>query len=215
MKINVFAINLAHRIDRKENIIKQFAGKPEFNLIVVTAIQHKIGAYGLWQTVRCIVADEAQNQTDFFILCEDDHVFTNQYSFNYLYDCICNGDRLDADLISGGFSWFAEAIQISNNLFWVDRFNGMQFTIIFRKFYNRILTADFGESVITDVTLSSIAKNKFVMFPYISVQQEFGYSDVTTNNNTEGYVESLFSFSQQKLEILSKVKKYYSLKEAK
>ena len=80
MKINVFAVNLVYRTDRKEHIISQFTNKPEFSLTVVPAIEHKIGAYGLWQTVQKIVRGEVEKQSEYFILCEDDHTFTKQYS---------------------------------------------------------------------------------------------------------------------------------------
>jgi len=209
MSINVFAINLAHRTDRKDHIMSQFEGKPEFTLTVVPAVEHKIGAYGLWQTVRRIVESEAEKQTDYFILCEDDHTFTEHYSADVLHQCISHAAELGADLLSGGYSWFDDAIQISDYLFWANRFNGMQFTVIYRKFYQAILEADFGEGVVTDVSLSGITQNKFVMYPYISVQQEFGYSDVTSRNNEEGRVETLFNNSYQKFERLSKVRDFY------
>lgn len=209
MRINVFAINLANRTDRKQHIISQFEGKPEFCLTVVTAFEHKIGAYGLWQTVRQVVSTEAVKQTDCFILCEDDHAFTEHYSADLMCQCINNAVRFGADILSGGYSWFADAIQVSDHLFWADRFNGLQFTIIFRKFYQAILDADFGETVITDIFLSSITQNKFVIYPYISVQKEFGYSDVTSTNNVVGYVKGLFDFSENKLKTLVKVRNYY------
>jgi len=55
LRINVFAVNLACRNDSKEHIVSQFMDMPEFLLTVVPAIEQKIGAYGLWQTVQQIV----------------------------------------------------------------------------------------------------------------------------------------------------------------
>lgn len=209
MRINVFAVNLAYRTDRKEHIVNQFMDKPEFSLTVVPAIEHTNGAYGLWQTVRKIVRNEAEKRSEYFIFCEDDHTFTNLYSADFLHQSISHADTLGADMLSGGYSWFENVIQVSEQLFWADNFNGMQFTVVFHKFYQAILDADFGESVVTDISLSSISNNKFVMYPFISIQHEFGYSDVTSKNNEVGYVNGLFKYALQRLDILNKVRSFY------
>lgn len=212
MQIFTYIVNLLHRTDRREHILSQFADKSEFLLSIVPAIEHERGAYGLWQTVQEIVHLEAEKKSDFFVLCEDDHTFTENYSFDVLQSCIKRAQSLNADILSGGYSWFDNAVQISENLFWADKFNGMQFTIIFRKFYQSILDADFGERVITDVHLSSITENKFVVFPYISIQKEFGYSDVTLKNSENGYVDGIFKSSIERLNTLKKVRTYYCVK---
>lgn len=206
----VYAVNLARRTERYLHITHEFAGKPEFDLTVVPAIEHQTGAYGLWKTIQKIVEIEARKKSDYFILCEDDHTFTRQYSPEFLFQSIGQAEALGADLLSGGYSWFENALQISEHLFWVHKFTGMQFTVIFRKFYRAILDADFGEEVITDISLSGITDNKLVIYPYISTQKEFGYSDVTSKNNFDGFVESIFVKAMEQLDILNKVKQYYS-----
>lgn len=208
-KISVNAVNLKQRTDRRDHILKQFSDKPEFLFNIVPAIIHEKGAYGLWQTIRQIVNKENEKNSDFFILCEDDHMFTEDYSFDLLQNCIEQATSLNADMLSGGYSWFDNAVQISKNLFWADLFNGMQFTVIFNKFYHTILNADFGEEVITDFSLSGITNNKFVIYPYISRQKEFGYSDVTLNNAKRGQVDRIFENSIQRLNTLNKVRNFY------
>jgi len=107
-------------------------------------------------------------------------------------------------MLSGGYSWFGNAIQVSERLFWADKFNGMQFTIVFHKFYQSILDADFVESVVTDISLSDITNNKFVMYPFISVQSDFGYSDVTRKNNEiGGMITTYFDDADKKNECIS------------
>lgn len=207
--MNVFAMNLKLRTDRKKHIIDQFSDKPEFNLSVVPAIEHEIGAFGLWQTILQIVRSEKDKGNKLLILCEDDHEFTKNYSFEILEKCISEALSLNADILSGGYSWFENAVQVSDHLFWVDIFNGMQFTIIFERFYQRILDAGFGSSVVADLSLSSLTDNKFVMHPYISIQKEFGYSDVTSKNNEKGYVSGLFNDATKRLESLDTVKCFY------
>jgi hypothetical protein len=63
--------------------------------------------------------------------------------------------------------------------------------------------------VITDISLSTITENKFVIYPYISTQKEFGYSDVTSANTQDGYVDSIFEASMSRFEKMNKVRKYY------
>lgn len=209
--ITVNVVNLRHRTDRQKHIIKQFSDKPEFLINIVPAIVHEKGSYGLWQTILQIVYEEKKRGSDFFILCEDDHTFTENYSDELLINSILQAKSLNADMLSGGYSWFRCAVQISKNIFWVDKFTGMQFTVIFNKFYQPILDTNFGEEVIADLSLSDITDYKFVIYPYISIQREFGYSDVTLKNAEKGYVNRIFNTSIERLNILNKVRNFYSL----
>lgn len=208
--ISVFAPNLEKRADRRRALQAQFAGKKEFQLNIVPAITHPHrGAWGLWQTFIKIIVQQKALQRPFFIFCEDDHTFTEHYSYERLRSAISKAEALEADVLSGGVSWFRDAIQCDSNLFWIDRFNGMQFTVIFSRFYDRILEANQAEGYVTDIRLSELSDRIFMMFPFISVQSEFGYSDVTFSNNKEGYVNSLFERSALQFSVMDKVKQRY------
>ena len=118
-------------------------------------------------------------------------------------------EYLGADILSGGMSWFETPLQVRDNIFWVDKFNGMHFTVVFNKFYHSILSSKRDNDFITDIHISALSDSKFVLYPYISIQKEFGYSDVTPQNNKAGYVRGMFKKSENKLYILNKVSKYY------
>lgn len=208
--ISVYIPNLTKRTDRKASIEKQFKNKNEFELNIVQAIEHKIGAFGLWQTFMKIVRNEYNKKSNFFIFCEDDHVFTENYNKEYLFERIIEADFLKADILSGGVSWMMTPIQCSKHLFWLERFNGMQFTIIYSRFYETLIQADTKEGFTTDIKISELSDNIFVMNPYISIQKEFGYSDVTSSNNKKGYVNGLFQTTSNRLRILDKVKNFYN-----
>lgn len=45
--MQVYIINLAKRIDRKAHALAQFAGRAEFTVQLVNAIENKNGALGL------------------------------------------------------------------------------------------------------------------------------------------------------------------------
>lgn len=206
----LYAINLRKRTDRKESITRQFVDKPEFLLTIEYAVEHPIGAYSLWLTWRKIVQREIEADSEFFIICEDDHVFTEHYSFSYLMKSIDDARKIQADVLSGGVSWLSMPVQVKKHLFWLKGFNGLQFTIVFNQFYRTLLDAPFSEKVVADNFIASITDNLFVMYPFISVQREFGYSDVTVTNNREGQVERLFKETTEHLRILDKAACHYN-----
>lgn len=208
--IFVYAPNLSFRVDRKESILSQFDGRSEFDLTIVPAIELKNGPWALWQTFYGIVEKEAAKGSPFFIFCEDDHIFTEEYSFDNLTARIEEAENLKADLLSGGMSWIKYPVQVSKHLFWVAKFNGMQFTVIFNRLYQRILDCKTTEGYVLDIHLSNLAKRKFVIYPYISVQKEFGYSDATKVLSDNRNVETFFTQSSNKLEKLWKVKSHFA-----
>ena len=208
--INVYVPNLSIRTDRKASIEKQFKDKNEFELNILPALEHRIGAYGLWQTFMSVVRKEHDKRSEFFIFCEDDHVFTENYNREYLFERIEEADKLNADILSGGVSWMKTPVQCIRHLFWLERFNGMQFTVVYSRFYETLIQADTQEGFTTDIKISELSDNIFVMYPYISVQKEFGYSDVTSSNNKKGYVAGLFQATRNRLHMLDKVKNFYS-----
>lgn len=208
-KLTVYIPNLPERTDRIKSITHQFAGREEFVLHIVPAIRHVIGAYGQWKTFVSIVRKEAEKNQPYFIFCEDDHVFTNNYEFDYLTKCIIEADKYEADILCGGIGLVKDPIQCGEHLFWIRTFNGMQFTVIFRRFYQRILNSDQSEGYICDNYLSELSDNKFVMYPFISKQKEFGYSDITIYNNEKGHINRCFLNVNNTLKAVAKVKNYY------
>lgn len=194
-KINVFIINLIQRTDRKASILSEFAAKEEFQITMVQAIEHPIGAVGLWQTLCGIVGQASEGDLDYVVVCEDDHTFTPHYSALNLQKAIADAIQFQADVFLGGVSWFTTCIPVAKNLYWVEKFSGLQFTVIFKQFYRKILDSDFQPTDAADYKISLLSDQTYFIHPYISVQRNFGYSDVTSENNKMDKVESLFSDS--------------------
>lgn len=210
MNIQVYVPNLPNRKDRKASIINQFADKPQFFLSVLKPKEDKNGYVSLWKTFFNAVVEENKRNSKYFIFCEDDHVFTDDYNFEMLLSLVDTAQKLSADLLLGGVSWIDEPLQVGDNLFWLNKFNGMQFSIVFNSFYKKILSTEpTGWNHVTDIYLSELSSSIFVAFPFLSIQKEFGYSDVTENNNILGHVESLFLKTYNRLFLLDKVRKYY------
>lgn len=207
--ITVYALNIIERKDRKRSIRTQFKGKSEFELIVVPVIKHKMGAYGQWKNFVKIVELENEKDSDFFIFCEDDHVFTKYYVYSYLYDCIKQANYLKADILCGGVGFIKDVVPCSNHLFWMKTFNGLQFTVVFNRFYKTIIQHDTQEGFVSDYYLSEISDNKFVMYPFISVQKEFGYSDITYFNKEKGHINKCFKNAANIINRITKAKQFY------
>lgn len=210
--VPTFIINLAARTERKEHVIKEFAGRCEFNVSIVDAISHTIGAIGLWQTIRKIISAANDAGLAFILICEDDHQFTEVYNAELLYDCIKEAQENSADILNGGVSWFNTGVQISKNLICVEKFSGLQFTIIFKKFYQKILDVnDFGVHDAADYKISEMTSHKMVLYPFISIQRDFGYSDLTKHNN-EQKISTFFEKADQRLAVYQQAYKQYLTK---
>jgi len=208
-RIATYVINLEKRTDRKRHIVGEFLDKPEFDVRIVNGIEDMNGGRGLWMTISNIVRNLINTEDDFFLLVEDDHQFTNRYDVRFFWDAVERAESLGAEILLGGVSWFGSAVRESENLFAVNLFNATQFVIVFKSFYKKTLNNLDNYSQAADVSLSKIAKKKFVIYPFISVQKEFGYSDATSFNERKGYVTEIFSRSKKRLECLNRVLSHY------
>lgn len=209
MAIPTFIINLNFRTDRKVYIEQEFVGRDEFDITIVEACRHDIGAIGLWESIQKVIRQATSKNLDYVLICEDDHQFTGNYSPKMLYSYISNAKERNADILCGGVSWFGDAVQVSDNLFWTSRYTGNQFLIVFNKFFAKLLAADFQNTDLADYKISSLSNSIFFIHPFISKQKEFGYSDVTLKNNGTMRVEQLFTETEDRCEILKSVTAYY------
>lgn len=209
--ITVWCAHLKNRTDREESVLKEFKNKKEFNFKIKEAVFNTFGALGLWETLTEVIKIEAEQNSEYFIFCEDDHVFTNEYSWKDLKNQILIAQYWNADLLLGGVSSFENAIQVSDKIFWVEKFTGLQFTIIYNRFYEKVIEHNFTiQDEAVDMMLANLADNIFCIHPFISIQKEFGYSDVTNSNNQQGRVEYLFKEYEKALNFLKKVKDIYN-----
>lgn len=204
----VFAINLPKRADRRIHIKKQFSKKKEFLLSIVEPVKDNNGAKSLWKTIKQIIVKNFDDE--FVIICEDDHEFTAHYSPQKLCGLISEADSLNADVLAGGVSWVQVLLPAGDSLYWIDRFTGTQLIIIFKRFYNKILNSKYKRHDTADSKICTLSENKFVVFPFMSIQKDFGYSDATIFNNKKGQVKKLFLQSSQSFKIVNHVAKYYS-----
>lgn len=207
--LNTYAINLVERTDRFVHINKEFQDKSEFTFEVARVLRHTNGAIGLWYNIVNLVQEAKKNSIDFIIICEDDHQFTSNYNTDVFLKALKQAKNYHADILLGGVSWFKSGLQVSSQLFWVDKFTGLQFAVIFHDFFDVILKSEIRQDDVADIKISGLSNRKFIMQPFISTQKEFGYSDVTKKNNVQGYIKNLFKTSSTILNSLVKVREFY------
>lgn len=136
-------------------------------------------------------------------------MFTESYKAEKLYTVIHKANNLGADLLLGGVSHFEDAVEFDNDLFWLSSFTGFQFGIIFRRFYERFLNVEMKGYDDIDLKMKEVSDNIFCIYPFISVQKEFGYSDVTIKNGELGIIDGYFVKSEQRLKTLSFLRNHF------
>jgi hypothetical protein len=212
--ISTFIINLPERKERLENVLAEFNQRNEFDIKVVPAFRHKIGAQGLWTSLCSIVAQAQADDEDVIIVCEDDHQFTNHYSKELLYNQIKQAFLQHCDILAGGISGgFGCAFPVAYDRFWVDGYHCNQFIVLFKTFFSQILKHQFDQSSKVDMTISGLTPNKMVMYPFVSTQKFFGYSDVTKyNERNPEWALNRFNEAEERLSKLHKIYYYYHKK---
>lgn len=203
--IPTYIINLKHREDRRKSVLKEFDGKPEFDCRIVEACVHEKGNIGLWESIKKTVNIAIQNEDDVIIIVEDDHVFTEHYSRDSFIENIIESNEQGADILSGGIGGgFRFVVPITENRFWINHFWCTQFMVIYSRFFDQILNADFGPEDTADNFLSQLTAHKMVLYPFVSVQKDFGYSDITEENNISGSIEHYFKTADITLQLYQK-----------
>ncbi|MDR6159295.1 GR25 family glycosyltransferase involved in LPS biosynthesis [Chryseobacterium sp. SLBN-27] len=198
--IPTYIINLKTRKDRLESIQKEFEGRKEFDVQIIEACEHRKGNIGLWKSILNIIRSAQSNDDDVILIVEDDHVFTNSYNKNIFISNIIDAHNQGADILLGGIGGGSKyVVPITENRFWVDHFWCTQFVIVYKKFFQEILDVDFGDEDGADNVLSKLTLNKMVLYPFISVQKNFGYSDVPNINNNEDDIETFFKKAEKEL----------------
>ena len=78
--MNIFCINLDHRKDRWDFIMKQFLNIPEINIVRFSAIEHKYGRIGCALS-HMEVVNKYMNDKEYLIVMEDDCLIKDGINF--------------------------------------------------------------------------------------------------------------------------------------
>ena len=208
--IHTYIVNIPSRLDRRRSVESQFQDKPEFDVIFVEAVQHHNGAVGIWQSLIKVIQMAQNAGYERIIFCEDDHIFTPDYSAEYLYNNIREAEDKGAELIAGGICGYGVSVPVGNHLYWIDWYWGNQFLVINKKLFPRILEHNFAPHHTADGVLSWITNAKMTIFPFISVQKEFGYSDITATNGRKGFINGLVDGTVERLRPIHSINRTFN-----
>ncbi len=201
--IPVYVINMKNREERRLHIFQEFQNKKEFEYNLVEASVHPIGAVGLWNSMICCIKTAKSKGDDVIVICEDDHFFTKYYSPGLLFKEITEAYAQSAEILSGGIGGFGQAIPVGGGRYRVDWFWSTQFIVVFSSMFDKMLNYSFQDTDTADGVISRIATNKMVIYPFISEQKDFGYSDVTQSNmEQKGIVREYFMRASKRLEYI-------------
>lgn len=207
----VYAINLKNRPDRRKHIEEQFHDKPEFALHFIDAVEDTNGRTGLWKSMVKAVKTAIANNDDIMIICEDDHTFTDAYSKEYLFANIIEAEEQQAELLSGGIGGFGHAVPVAGNRYWIDWFWCTQFIVVFKPLFNKILGYQFQDTDTADGVLSVLANRRMTVYPFLSIQKDFGYSDVTASNDRcQGLISRHFQETDRRLKMIHSVSHHFN-----
>ncbi|MDQ0968481.1 methylmalonyl-CoA mutase cobalamin-binding subunit [Flavobacterium sp. W4I14] len=199
--IATYVINMQERTDRLAHILRQFKDRPEFDVTVLEACKHEIGAVGLWYSILKMIKLALENDDDVIIMCEDDHEFTEYYNAEYLMQNIIASHEQGVAILCGGIAGYGEVVPLTENRYWLNTFLSTQFIVLYKKIFKKILNYKFKDDDVADLVLANLTSHKMVLYPFISRQKDFGYSDITTLHNEQpGLVQNMFNETEQRLE---------------
>lgn len=202
--IPTYIINLPSRFERKLHMQQEFEGRGEFDVTFVEAVAHENGRVGLWQSIVKTIRMAQERGEELILICEDDHCFTKSYHRDYFFRLLCDVVKNPIDLLSGGIGGFGHAVRSGTGRYWVDWFYSTQFIVVFESLF------EFQPTDTADGVLSILTQRKEILFPFVSVQKDFGYSDVTVSNNeTKGLIERYFQHTHQRLAMMEQVYHQY------
>lgn len=176
----------------------QFRGRDEFSLHLPEQEMEPLH----WPALQELTLNAIERDIDLFFICGSTHVFSTNYSAGYLDACIRSAEKKGADILLGAVNWFESAVQVDESLFWIDRFQGMQFVAFFRRFYDAILRVGVeNHRKPVEHLLTAIAANKMLLYPFVSGAPERISGPAHGRANTD---------PAEQLHLLRQVKKYYS-----
>lgn len=83
--------------------------------------------------------------------------------------------------------------------------------MVYKKFYQKILNYEFKENDTADGVISELSNNLMVLYPFISKQKEFGYSDITQGNKDDPcLITQHFTRTDAYLSAIHEVSNFYN-----
>lgn len=112
-------------------------------------------------------------ESEFVIICSTPKNIDNLAVQQHLHGCISRAQKRGADILLGGVKNFEKILEVDESLFCVEKFRGFNFIIFFKSIFDPIIKNQMYTHVCIEDFLCEIAKNIFVMHPFITLDENF------------------------------------------
>lgn len=194
--IPAYIISLKDESERLHHILAEFHGKNEFSVKIIDSIKHEHKDIQLWNNIVTIAKMAIENDDDVIILVQDDHLFTDSYTKDYLLKNILDANDCNALILSGGNGGFDNVVPLNENRYWVDTLMSIQFLVLYKGLFKKIVKYKFKDDDTADGVLSGITSHKMLLFPFISKKKDFA---AHIHNHTQKTVSEAFDDAQKRL----------------
>lgn len=148
----------------------EFASREEFDVNYIYSV--KENSEEEWNIFRQIVEKSHANKEDAIVLCRNRGHFSKAYSKEFFFHGIFKCADFNTHLLVGGCVDFNNLVPVTSNLFWVDRFIGGTFLVLFSSAYRLLLNIHPKTSKNIDTILSETLANKLLLCPMIFKRRE-------------------------------------------
>jgi glycosyl transferase family 25 len=183
INISTYIIYSNHNKERLNYIQSQFVGSNEFDVKIIKTRSHQNRNFEIWNCIKKITSMAIKSEEDVIIICEDDHMFTEGYEKKKLIENIIDAHEQGAALLIGGVSSFDHVIPVTKNRFWVNSFKSMQFLILYKSLFEKILGYKFKRNDSPEEVLSEMTGHKMIIYPFVSVKRSFNNLETINSNN--------------------------------
>jgi glycosyl transferase family 25 len=169
MNLKPYIINLKHRIDRREHIIKQLTDLDITDFEVVDAVRHDIPWKGCFKSHLKCIQYAKDIQLPYILILEDDCIFTTDAKF-LLTEVLNELHQLDWDMFFLGCNLQNPAYKISNHILKITGGWTAHAYMVHSKIYDMIL--NFSDEKEIDVYYTELMKthNVYMCDPMIAYQ---------------------------------------------
>ena len=142
-------------------------------MFIEQAPAHEVDEFSRWMGIRQAVQKAIAADDDVVLLCDDTHIFSRDYSKEYLLRNIIEAHEQGAGILLGSAATFGHAVPITKNRFWINSFWRSPLLVLYRKVFSLLLEEPFDEKILPDEALSDLTSNKMILFPFVSVDHDF------------------------------------------
>lgn len=160
-----FYINTFCLYKNKENVLREFSDKKEFNIEWIE-FGHQFYCIDK-EYLNPIINKSLIEKDDFIVVCFENHRFGANYIRMNLLKYIYLANIYKADILFGNGDEIDFMCKLQEELYWVNSVRKSNFIILFRNFFWRLWNLDFSDNIDFSEKISTLSTNKLIINPFI------------------------------------------------